>query len=159
VIFQIEMTHHPLHQQYIEQQLQQDFPTIEVWEILDQPQYFLQRILEPVRLPSYEQILEDETFNLHIYQSRIVWVTRNDENRINAGLIFDINLQIGMGAIQPKHIKMRLLGVKELKDFAREELQKQEEGLEYQIQILRQKYKEKQQPYNNLLHNLKRRFR
>ena len=126
---------------------------------LDQPQNFLRQLLEPIRLPSYQLILEDETFNLHIYQSRIIWVTRNDENRINAGLIFDVNLQIGMGVIQPKHIQMRLLDVKELKEFAREELQKQEQGLEYQIQILRQKYKEKQQPYNNLLQNLKRGFR
>ena len=153
------MSYHPLHPQYIEQQLQNNFPSIEVWEILDQPQNFLQRLLEPIRLPSYELILEDETFNLHIYQSRIIWVTRNDENRINAGLIFDVNLQIGMGVIQPKHIQMRLLDVKELKEFAREELQKQEQGLEYQIQILRQKYKEKQQPYNHLLQNLKRGFR
>ena len=153
------MSYHPLHPQYIEQQLQNHFPSIEVWEILDQPQNFLRRLLEPIRLPSYELILEDETFNLHIYQSRIIWVTRNDENRINAGLIFDVNLQIGMGVIQPKHIQMRLLDVKELKEFAREELQKQEQGLEYQIQILRQKYKEKQQPYNNLLQNLKRGFR
>jgi len=153
------MSYHPLHPQYIEQQLQNHFPSIEVWEILDQPQNFLQRLLEPIRLPSYELILEDETFNLHIYQSRIIWVTRNDENRINAGLIFDVNLQIGMGVVQPKHIQMRLLDVKELKEFAREELQKQEQGLEYQIQILRQKYKEKQQPYNHLLQNLKRGFR
>ena len=153
------MSYHPLHPQYIEQQLQNNFPSIEVWEILDQPQNFLQRLLEPIRLPSYQLILEDETFNLHIYQSRIIWVTRNDENRINAGLIFDVNLQIGMGVIQPKHIQMRLLDVKELKEFAREELQKQEQGLEYQVQILRQKYKEKQQPYNNLLKNLKRGFR
>ena len=153
------MSYHPLHPQYIEQQLQNHFPSIEVWEILDQPQNFLQRLLEPIRLPSYELILEDEIFNLHIYQSRIIWVTRNDENRINAGLIFDVNLQIGMGVIQPKHIQMRLLDVKELKEFAREELQKQEQGLEYQVQILRQKYKEKQQPYNNLLKNLKRGFR
>lgn len=153
------MSYHPLHAQYIEQQLQNHFPSIEVWEILDQPQNFLRKLLEPIRLPSYELILEDETFNLHIYQSRIIWVTRNDENRINAGLIFDVNLQIGMGVIQPKHIQMRLLDVKELKEFAREELQKQEQGLEYQIQILRQKYKEKQQPYNNLLQNLKRGFR
>ena len=153
------MSYHPLHPQYIDQQLQNHFPSIEVWEILDQPQNFLHRLLEPIRLPSYELILEDETFNLHIYQSRIIWVTRNDENRINAGLIFDVNLQIGMGVIQPKHIQMRLLDVKELKEFAREELQKQEQGLEYQIQILRQKYKEKQQPYNNLLQNLKRGFR
>ena len=153
------MSYHPLHPQYIEQQLQNHFPSIEVWEILDQPQNFLRRLLESIRLPSYELILEDETFNLHIYQSRIIWVTRNDENRINAGLIFDVNLQIGMGVIQPKHIQMRLLDVKELKEFAREELQKQEQGLEYQIQILRQKYKEKQQPYNNLLQNLKRGFR
>lgn len=153
------MSYHPLHPQYIEQQLQNNFPSIEVWEILDQPQSFLQRLLEPIRLPSYELILEDETFNLHVYQSRIIWVTRNDENRINAGLIFDINLQIGMGLIQPKYVKMRLLDIKELKEFAREELQKQEQGLEYQIQILRQKYKEKQQPYNHLLQNLKRGFR
>ena len=153
------MSYHPLHPQYIEQQLQNNFPSIEVWEILDQPQNFLRRLLEPIRLPSYELILEDETFNLHIYQSRIIWVTRNDENRINAGLIFDVNLQIGMGIIQPRNIQMRLLDVKELKEFAREELQKQEQGLEYQIQILRQKYKEKQQPYNNLLQNLKRGFR
>ena len=153
------MSYHPLHPQYIEQQLQNNFPSIEVWEILDQPQSFLRRLLEPIRLPSYELILEDETFNLHVYQSRIIWVTRNDENRINAGLIFDINLQIGMGLIQPKYVKMRLLDVKELKEFAREELQKQEQGLEYQIQILRQKYKEKQQPYNHLLQNLKRGFR
>ena len=153
------MSYHPLHPQYIEQQLQNHFPSIEVWEILDQPQNFLRRLLEPIRLPSYELILEDETFNLHIYQSRIIWVTRNDENRINAGLIFDINLQIGMGVVQPKHIQMRLLDVKELKEFAREELQKQEQGLEYQIQILRQKYKEKQHPYNHLLQNLKRGFR
>ena len=153
------MSYHPLHPQYIEQELQNKFPSIQVWEILDQPQNFLRRLLEPIRLPSYELILEDETFNLHIYQSRIIWVTRNDDNRINAGLIFDINLQIGMGIIQPKHIQMRLLDVKELKEFAREELQKQEQGLEYQIQILRQKYKEKQQPYNHLLQNLKRGFR
>ena len=153
------MSYNPLHPQYIEQQLQNNFPSIEVWEILDQPQSFLRRLLEPIRLPSYELILEDETFNLHVYQSRIIWVTRNDENRINAGLIFDINLQIGMGLIQPKYVKMRLLDVKELKEFAREELQKQEQGLEYQIQILRQKYKEKQQPYNHLLQNLKRGFR
>ena len=153
------MSYHPLHLQYIEQQLQNHFPSIEVWEILDQPQNFLRQLLEPLRLPSYQLILEDETFNLHIYQSRIIWVTRNDENRINAGLIFDINLQIGMGVIHPKHIQMRLLDVKELKEFAREELQKQEQGLEYQIQILRQKYKEKQQPYNHLLQNLKRGFR
>ena len=153
------MSYHPLHPQYIEQQLQNNFPAIEVWEILDQPQNFLRQLLEPIRLPSYELILEDETFNLHIYQSRIIWVTRNDENRINAGLIFDINLQIGMGIIQPKQIHTRLLDVKELKEFAREELQKQEQGLEYQIQILRQKYKEKQQPYNHLLQNLKRGFR
>ncbi len=153
------MSYHPLHPQYIEQELQNKFPSIQVWEILDQPQNFLRRLLEPIRLPSYQLILEDETFNLHIYQSRIIWVTRNDDNRINAGLIFDINLQIGMGIIQPKHIQMRLLDVKELKEFAREELQKQEQGLEYQIQILRQKYKEKQQPYNHLLQNLKRGFR
>ena len=129
------MSYHPLHPQYIEQQLQSHFPSIEVWEILDQPQNFLQRLLEPIRLPSYELILEDETFNLHIYQSRIIWVTRNDENRINAGLIFDVNLQIGMGVIQPKHIQMRLLDVKELKEFAREELQKQDSRSRVPIQF------------------------
>ena len=84
---------------------------------------------------------------------------RNDEHRINAGLIFDIHLQIGMGKIQPHQIQMRLLDVRELKEFVREEIRKQEEGLEYQILILRQKYKEKQQPYTHFLQNLKRGFR
>ena len=153
------MSHHPLHQQYIEKQLQIQFPDIEVWEILDQPEHFLRNLLAPVRLPNYEQILEDEIFNLHIYQSRIAWVTRNDERRINAGLIFDLHLQIGMGKIHPSQIQMRLLDVQELKEFVREEIRKQEEGLEYQIQILKQKYREKQAPYTNLLQNLKRGFR
>ena len=153
------MNHHPLHQQYIEQQLKNHFPDIEVWEILDQPEHFLSNLLAPVRLPNYEQILEDETFNLHIYQSRIAWVTRNEERRINAGLIFDLQLQIGMGKIHPNQIHMRMLDVQALKEFVREEIRKQEEGLEYQIQILKQKYKEKQTPYTNLLQNLKRGFR
>ena len=129
------MNHHPLHQQYIEQQLRQHFPDIDVWEVLDQPQHFLSNVLAPIRLPNYEQILEDETFNLHIYQSRIAWVTRNDERRINAGLIFDLQLQIGMGKIQPQQIQMRLLDIRELKEFVREEIRKQEKKKLYQNEM------------------------
>ena len=53
---------------------------------------------------------------------------------------------------------MRLLDVRELKEFVEKKSEKQEEGLEYQIQILTKNTK-KNKPLHQLLQNLKRGFR